>query len=175
MTPPLSNGRLGTMLLLGTETILFASFIGAYLILRKGAPVWPPSGTPILPLNLSVFNTLVLVLSSGVAVGFRRAADRNQPDSARARLCQTFCMGALFLGLQAVEFHRLYARGLTLQTGTYGALFYSLITCHSLHVLGGLVFLALAWSRLERSADAELYWHFITGIWLILFGILYLV
>ena len=38
----ISNGRLGMMLLVGTETILFSSFIGAYLVLRMAAVSWPP-------------------------------------------------------------------------------------------------------------------------------------
>ena len=28
--------------------------------------------------------------------------------------------------------------------------------------------------RRERAGDTELYWHFVTGVWFVLFGILYL-
>jgi len=157
----ISNGRLGMMLLVGTETILFSSFIGAYLVLRGAAASWPPFGTPHLTLDLAILNTALLVVSSFQAW--------------RRRLGSTFILGSLFLVLQAVEFHRLYARGLTLQTGTYGALFYTLVTCHGLHVLGGLAILALALRKAEWAENAELYWHFVTGVWLVLFSILYLV
>ena len=156
----ISNGKLGMMLLVGTETVLFSTFIGAYLVLRGAAAAWPPLGTPHLSLDLSIINTALLLLSTVLA--FRR------------RLGWTFLLGALFLVLQAVEFHRLYARGLTLQTGPYGALFYSLITCHGIHVLGGLVILAVALRKAAWADNAELYWHFVTAVWLVLFSILYI-
>ncbi len=176
----ISNGRLGMMLLVGTETILFSSFIGAYLVLRGASMSWPPFGTPHLTLELSSVNTALLVLSTILAW--------------RRHLRATFLLGSLFLVLQALEFHRLYARGLTLQTGTYGALFYTLVTCHGLHVLGGLVILRVALSKQQAASSqqdhrsplaarslasdwagyAELYWYFVTGVWLVLFPVLYL-
>src|SRR5690242_12036627 len=112
----LSNGKLGMMLLVGTETILFSCFLGAYLVLRGAAIAWPPFGTPHLTLGLSTVNTAVLMISA--------------IEVWRRRLGSTFLLGGLFLVLQALEFHHLYARGLTLQTGPYGALFYSLVACH---------------------------------------------
>jgi heme/copper-type cytochrome/quinol oxidase subunit 3 len=157
----ISNGRLGMMLLVGTETVLFSSFIGAYIVLRAASAFWPPMGTPHLNLELSSINTAVL-LASTVLVYYRRIG-------------WTFLLGCLFLALQAFEFHRLYARGLTLQTGTYGALFYTLITCHGLHVLGGLGILAVAFKKTAWAEYAELYWHFVTGVWLVLFAVLYIV
>ncbi len=156
----ISNGRLGMMLLVGTETILFSSFIGAYLVLRGAAVQWPPFGIPHLDLELSSVNTAILVASTVLAW--------------RRRMGLVFLMGSLFLVLQAMEFHRLYARGLTLQTGTYGALFYTLITCHGLHVFGGLVLLAASLRNKVLAEYAELYWHFVTGVWLVLFPVLYI-
>src|SRR5437899_3099977 len=156
----ISNGRLGMMLLVGTETVLFSCFIGAYLVLRGAAAAWPPYGAPPLTLDLSSVNTAVL-LSSLVPVW-------------RRRLGVAFSVGALFLILQAFEFHRLYARGLTLQTGTYGALFFSLVACHGLHVIGGLAILAVAFRKEAWAEYAELYWYFVTGVWLVLFSILYI-
>jgi len=156
----ISNGRLGMMLVVGTETVLFSSFIGAYIILRSAAVQWPPLGTPSLNVDLSSVNTAILVVSTIFAY--------------RKRLGATLGLGLLFLVLQGVEFHRLYARGLTLQTGTYGALFYTLISCHGLHVLGGLLILAMALRKASWAENAELYWHFVTGVWLVLFGVLYL-
>ena len=171
MSTGISNGRLGMMLLVGTETVLFSSFIGAYIVLRMASAAWPPVGAPHLYLDLSSVNTALLVASTW--------------QVHRRRIGLTFWMGLAFLALQAVEFYRLYGRGLTLQTGTYGALFYTLITCHGLHVLGGLGILAMVLFRAHSGAplqairkwadNAELYWHFVTGVWLVLFAVLYLV
>jgi cytochrome c oxidase subunit 3 len=131
------------------------------VVLRAAAMSWPPLGTPSLKLDLSTVNTAVLVISSLLIY--------------RKRVGATLLLGILFLLLQAVEFHRLYARGLTLQTGAYGALFYALISCHGLHVLGGLVILGVALRHKSWIENSELYWHFVTGVWLVLFAVIYLV
>lgn len=182
-TTGLTNSRLGMMLLIGSETVLFTSFIGAYLVLRFGALRWPPFGTPVLGLGLSSANTALLVGTSALTLFLRRWARLGQRDALRKGVQAFLALGGIFLAAQAFEFQRLYAQGLTLKSGTYGALFYSLITCHGLHVLGGLVIFSVLWSKIssdgtaalqQRVGDAALYWHFVTGVWLVLFGILYL-
>jgi heme/copper-type cytochrome/quinol oxidase subunit 3 len=185
--PPISNGLLGMILLVGTETILFSCFIGAYLVLRMGSTSWPPSGTPPLHIGLSAVNTSLLTLSAFFAFAYRQAMSRNNLSRVRFFLSATLSLGVVFLILQGVEFHRLYARGLTLQTGPYGAVFFSLITCHGLHVLGGLLFLGTVLAhlathpstdRLAKIRDwvkySEVYWYFVAAVWLALFSILYI-
>jgi heme/copper-type cytochrome/quinol oxidase subunit 3 len=166
--PPIANGRIGMMLLVGTETVLFACFISAYMVLRMAAAVWPPIGTPHLTLGLSVFNTGILLISSLVLLSRK---------GSRHLIC--FLMGSVFLLLQGVEFYRLYAKGLTLQTGPYGAIFFTLVGLHGLHVLGGLAFLLYLLFAIQnppqRKHYAEMYWHFVTFVWLVLFSIFYIV
>ena len=82
----ISNGRLGMMLLVGTETVLFSSFLGAYIVLRAAAMSWPPLGTPLLQVNLSAVNTAILVLSSLLIY--------------RKRVGATLVLGVVFLLLQ---------------------------------------------------------------------------
>ncbi len=161
MNTGLSNGRLGMMLLVSTETMLFSTFIGAYLVIRGAALVWPPLGVPELSWHLSSINTTLLVLSSVLVW--------------RKRFGWTLALGGIFLALQMIEFQRLYALGLTLQTGVFGALFYTLISCHGLHVIGGLGILATALRKPVWGSYAEIYWHFVTAVWLVLFSILYIV
>ena len=98
-------------------------------------------------------------------------------QGARHAIC--FVLGSVFLLLQGVEFHRLYAQGLTLQTGPYGAVFYCLIGLHGLHVIGGLAFILFLLFSIQnppqRKRNAEMYWHFVTVVWLVLFSILYII
>ena len=164
---PIPNGRLGMMLLVGTETVLFTCAISAYMVLRMAAGTWPPPGTPHLTLGWSSINTAVLVTSSWILMTRKRT-----------RHAACFFLGSLFLLLQGLEFHRLYAQGLTLQTGPYGAIFYSLIGLHGFHVVGGLGFLLYLLLGIQnppqRKKYAEMYWHFVTTVWLVLFSILYI-
>jgi cytochrome c oxidase subunit 3 len=161
--PVLSHGTLGMMLLIGSETVLFGCFINAYLVLRMAAPMWPPMGAPSLHIGLSAVNTALLAVSAVTL--FKRF------------LRTTLGLGVLFLILQGIEFYQVYHQGLTLQTGPYGAVFYTLIACHGLHVLGGLVFIAavLKPSRQSWIRHAQTYWAFVTLVWLVLFSILYIV
>ena len=173
--PVISNGALGMMLLIGSETILFGCFINAYLVLRMASTMWPPLNTPKLQIGLSGINTAVIVLSSIIAALAGWREKQNASKSARALIDTTIGMGTLFFILQVVEFYQLYAKGLTLKTGPYGAVFYTLIGCHALHVLGGLFFLALSVKLKTWAPHARTYWTFVTAVWLVLFSILYIV
>jgi len=92
-------------------------------------------------------------------------------------------MGTLFLAVQGAEWIRLVSHGLTLSSGTFGAIFYVLIGCHALHVLiavGWLavvailanrgVFTPLRFAGLEMCA---IYWYFVCALWLVLFPLVY--
>lgn len=172
------------MLLIGTETILFGSLISAYQVLRMSAPMWPPEGVPVLKPGLSVFNTLVLLAGWTVAVLAVRTARTDSRVALRRRLQGLAGLTVLFIGLQGAEFARSSLQGITLKTGVYGALFYSLIACHALHMIGGLGFVAWFLIRLHRASSqsvqewtslVQMYWYFVTAAWLVLFSILYLI
>ena len=72
---------------------------------------------------------------------------------------------------------------MTFRLNQYSANFYLLTILHVLHVLGGILYLSVAlWRALrgrltidshEILANALLYWHFVGGIWYVLFTILY--
>ena len=73
-----------------------------------------------------------------------------------------------------------------LTENTYASTFYALTGFHGLHVTLGAIMILIVWWQ-ARSPNgritskntfpleaAELYWHFVDGIWVILFIILYL-
>jgi heme/copper-type cytochrome/quinol oxidase subunit 3 len=59
-----SNAWLGTVMLLGAETMFFAGLIGAFLVFRIGSTVWPPPFQPRLPTGVTGVNTLILLVSA---------------------------------------------------------------------------------------------------------------
>ena len=72
-----------------------------------------------------------------------------------------------------------------LTTNLFASTFYVLTGFHGLHVAAGLLFiLAVLWRSLKPghySAQhhfgveaAEIYWHFVDGVWIVLFILLYL-
>lgn len=178
------NAVLGMLVFLGSEVMLFAALISAYLVLRAGAESWPPPGQPRLPVVVTGINTVVL-LSSGVTMWLAlRAARLTRVTTCRRWLAVTLGLGALFLLVQGSEWARLISYGLRISSGTYGGMFYTVIGAHALHVVVAVVLLAVVLWRgrrgrfaYERQTDVEvcqLFWTFVVAVWPVLYVLVYL-
>ncbi len=181
--PIISNGRLAVLILLAGETMLFAGFIGSFLIYKLSAPFWPPPGLPRLPIQVTWVNTFIL-LGSGVTMNLAvRAIRRNRVGQLKWLLGLTVLLGTTFLAVQGSEWLRLIAHGLHLTSGTYGATFYTLIGLHGFHVLCAViwllgVFVAALLGRFSafRHSPVEIcaiYWYFVCAVWPVLFYLVY--
>jgi heme/copper-type cytochrome/quinol oxidase subunit 3 len=183
--PRMDNARIAMLFFLAGETMFFAGLVSGFLVLRLGAPVWPPPLQPRLPVLVTGLNTLVLLASSIAMTGALRAAARADRPALLERLVATAALGALFLAVQGYEWARLIEYGLTASSGAYGATFYTLIGVHGVHVVGALVWLlvTLALAARGRFADGRVtilrscatYWHFVVGLWPVLYLAVYLV
>src|SRR5207253_2516579 len=61
------NGKFGIWLFLASEVMLFGALFSSYVLIRTGAPHWPPEGglsSEILNVPLATLNTAVLITSS---------------------------------------------------------------------------------------------------------------
>jgi len=182
--PPVSNARLGMWMLLATETMFFGGLVGAFLVLRLSAAVWPPPAQPRLPVAATAINTLVLLLSSYTLTRALRAVRRDDRRRLVTELVRTAGLGALFLAVQGAEWIRLIGFGLTASSGAYGGTFYTLIGAHGVHVLAALVWLTLVTGAATRGryaardhvgvAVCAMYWHFVVALWPILYLLVYL-
>lgn len=176
--------RLGMALFIAAEAMFFAGLISAFLVFRAGNPNWPPANQPRLPIGVTGVNTLVLLLSAWFMRGALQAVWDGRKTSFRNRLGLTATFGAMFLVVQGTEWIRLVGFGLTLRSSIYGALFYTLIGIHALHVLGALIALLFVFSRSlanRYTAGSHLgvdlcrmYWNFVVGLWPILYVLIYL-
>jgi heme/copper-type cytochrome/quinol oxidase subunit 3 len=182
--PILDNARLAVLFFIGAEVMFFAGLISAYLVLRLAAPVWPPPLQPRLPVLVTGLNTLVLLASSLAMVWAGRARARGDGAGLVRWLGATAALGAVFLLVQGYEWVRLVHFGLTLSSGAYGSTFYTLIGAHAAHVVGALVWLAVivvlasggrfAGGRTAAVRACAIYWHFVVGLWPILYVTVYL-
>lgn len=181
--PPLIDAaRLGMLIFLGSETMLFAGFITAFLVFRLGAPVWPPPYQPRLPVEVTGVNTAVLLLSGFTMWRALRAVRRGNRAGLARNLAYTALLGVTFLGVQGYEWARLLEFGLSVSSGVYGGTFYTLIGAHALHVLGALTCLAIILVRRGRYTAQDhagltvfgTYWSFVVALWPILYTLVYL-
>ncbi len=172
----------GIALFLMAESSIFMGLFAAFLIYRTVMPVWPPEGTPELELLLPGVNTIILVSSSFVMHKGQAAIKKNDVSGLKLWFAITAAMGIIFLAGQMYEYFHL-EMGLT--TNLFASCFYALTGFHGLHVTFGLLLtLAVLWrSRQEGHYSsesffgveaAELYWHFVDVVWIILFILVYL-
>ena len=175
----------GMVMALASWTMLFVALFFAYAVLRLRASAWPPDGLPPLPTALPALNTLVLLGSSILLHFGTRPEAEAKRGALRRALLGTLALGSLFLALQLAVWVPLWRSGFRIDTGTYGSIFYGLTVFHALHVLAGLVVLAVllpgAFSGTYTSGRASavrlsaMFWHFVDAVWVVMFVAVYLV
>lgn len=159
--------RMGMAYFILSELAFFASFLLALMYVRvfslpelssmdphftlwpdfKGA--WPSGGpksqafTPLGAWGLPAVNA-ILILASAVSLMWARKglsiANRGQLV---AGLAIALTLGAAFLFQQAMEYRHAAELGITLASGVYGTNFYMLTGVHGVHLLAGIIMLAV--------------------------------
>ena len=111
---PVSKGKLAVWLFLSTEIMFFTALIGAYIVLRFGAPQgsWPSPHDVRVVEWLGALNTFVLICSSVTIVFAMESAKRDVVDKARKWLMLTFVLGCVFLGIKAYEYNSKFSHGI---------------------------------------------------------------
>ena len=177
------RGRAGITSLIIAEISLFGVFVVAYLF-YSGKSLNGPYPRDVL--DLPVVSTICLLSSSiSVALGARALRQGNVRRSG-VWLLVTVALGAISLAATASEWYALiYRHGLTIGTNLFGTTFYPLVGLHATHVIVGLLMLGLccvfAFSGALRPAHGERveivswYWHFVDGIWVVVFTVVYVI
>lgn len=144
----------------------------------------------------ATINTTILLLSSVTCQLGVHAAEKGQVGRTgslaqvgrwglREWYTLTFVMGAVFIGGQAYEYANLVGEGFLPSTNAYTSAFFLATGFHGLHVIGGLIAFLFMLARTysarrfthEQATHAivtSYYWHFVDAIWVVLFGVLYL-
>ena len=175
--------RIGMWVGLASILMLFVALTSAY-ILRQTRGIsdvqdWVPLEMPaVLWLNTA----LILISSFSIELA-RRALRRNDYARFRVWISLTTLLGAGFLAGQIVAWRQLAGQGIYVDTHPHSSFFYLLTSLHALHLLGGIIALAyitIAGLRLRISLRRRtvvnvtaLYWHFMDGLWIYLFLLLF--
>lgn len=175
---PSQTAQIGLWALLATISMLFAGFTSAYILRRTGSD-WRPIAMP----GLLYLNTALLLLSSVTMEAARASAKRRRSSAIRRWLLITTALGVAFLCGQFFAWKHLVAQGVYLPSSPHSSFFYMLTGVHGLHLLGGIIALLYvlrqAWRSYQPSRWSALtlcatYWHFVDGLWIYLFVMLFL-
>ena len=182
----LYNAKLGIWLFLASEIMLFGGLFSAYILLRVGSPVWPPSGETHLNIPLATINTFNLILSSWTIVKSWVALKENDIKGYKTFMGITLLCSILFLIIKYFEYTAKFHHGIFPSTDNFFGIYFTLTGLHGLHVIGGLIVNYYHWgpglkmweTEPERFTNrievAGLYWHFVDLVWIFLFPTLYL-
>lgn len=181
---PARVGTLGMWLFLAALAMLFAASMVSYIAIRVG-PQGAARGVIHLPSTLWLSTALILLSSWTIhrAVQAIRL-ERHRPF--RAYLLATLVLALGFVAVQTPALLDLIRQHQVLpgqKTPLYGMVFF-LVLLHALHVVGGIVGIirvniGAAQHRYDHehcygARHAAMYWHFLDGVWVLMFLVLQL-
>ncbi len=176
-----STLTVGTIVFLSSELMFFVALFAALFTLRgESEGPWPPEGVH-LNLALAGALTALLVSSSFTQHAAAKASEHGDLAGVRRWMTATIVLAVVFIAGQAYEWSTLE---FSISSHPFGSAFYTLTGFHGLHVIGGVLALAVVLGRTSQPAFAvngaatvamvTAYWHFVDVVWLAVFGALYL-
>ncbi len=191
-----ATARLGMWTFLANEVMFFGPLFAIYAVYRTLYPAAFAAGSRELDRLLGSLNTGVLLTSSFTMALAGDAARRGGRLRTAAWLALTAGLGAIFLGIKAMEWtdkfksHHvpgadfMFAAPESRAAQLFFSLYFTMTGLHALHVLigvglmGTLALLAMGNGRMGEDSPVHLsglYWHFVDIVWLFLFPLLYLI
>ncbi len=192
-------GKLMMWIFLLGDTFIFGIFLVAYMSVRMSTVEPWPSTEDIFtmtvfghdfPLLLIAIMTFILITSSGTMAMAVNYGYRGVRKKAVLFMSATALLGLIFLGMQAFEWAQLIfyydIRPWRNPHGAeqFGAVFFMITGLHGLHVLGGVVLLAIIARKVHKGHYEKkgysvieitgLYWHFVDLVWVFSFAFFYL-
>ena len=160
-------------------TMFFMALTSSFLVRKGLGNDWVAFSFP----RILWLNTLILVASSFTIQAARRHLHEDQRAAFKRWWAVTTGLGIVFLGGQLTAWRQLAEQGVFLVTNPSSSFFYVLTAAHGLHLVGGILALFYVshrnWQRSRMSQAtatdvAAIYWHFMDGLWVFLFALLYL-
>ncbi|MEL6945353.1 MAG: cytochrome c oxidase subunit 3 [Bacteroidota bacterium] len=153
---------------------------------------------PIQLPNLFIFNTLILLGSSGTMLWAKRSYLQDNTENYQRALLATIVLSLLFMFLQFIAWRQLFGQEIFINSHVSASYLYVISGLHFAHVIGGLpfliVFLVKAYKKMKEPvsvlvyfSDPEkrlklrlltIYWHFLDALWIYLvlfFWVMYLI
>lgn len=180
----IDNLKFATWLYLASEVVIFSVLIGSYAIFRLYNPELVREAQEALSIPLVGLNTFLLLTSSWAMVRGLLAIQRGSRDGLVRWFGLMVVLGAIFVGLQYVEYAELAHEGISISNSEFGMRFYAMTAFHGFHVFIGVLWGMEVIRRARKGVyDTNyvgveifgLYWHFVDVVWIFLFTLIYLI
>ncbi|MDC0215809.1 cytochrome c oxidase subunit 3 [Candidatus Pelagibacter sp.] len=177
----LSNQTSAVVVIFGVSTTLFTLVVTGYLY---SIPVGQETDYLLKP-NLLWINTLVLLSVTYFFNKITKDLKKNYTNKIKNNLLIVGFLSYVFLFGQIFFWVQLMKSGNYVSTNNYFSSFYIFTALHGLHLLGGLFFWGIVFSKIrklqgneitneKKSIDAlSLYWTFLLIVWIVFFLIMY--
>jgi cytochrome c oxidase subunit 3 len=191
------SAALGMWIFLATEVMFFGGMFLGYAVYRGAYAAAYAEASLRLDVWLGGINTAVLLSSSLTMALAVHSAQLGGRRAVVLFLVATIVLGAVFLGIKAVEYYHKYEEQLipgthfkfpgsnTNHAQIFFSFYFAMTGMHALHMIIGIgVMLVMILLALRDRFSVEyyfpiemtgLYWHFVDIVWVFLFPLLYLV
>jgi len=168
-----------------SELLMFGGAFIAWFFLEAQRGPFPNLDLPALDPLHGLYEVVVLLAASVLIYWAQRSIAAGKRSRLSYGIVGSFVMGLAYLVLVWLDWSSLAANGLTPDAGAYGAAFYYLTGLHAVHVVVGLVLLAVMgyryWSRGHFSENrytmvrvTAAFWYFLTGVSVVILFLVYL-
>lgn len=163
--------------LIMSELLVFGAFFISFAINRFLEPELFLHSQQSLDQMLGGLNTLVLITSGYLAALATGAIKQGGVEKCRLYLMGAIVLGGVFCALKMLEYMAKAQQGIHIETNDFFTLYYLMTGFHFLHVVFGVVLLAIGVVKTETETVETVctFWHMVDLIWVLLFPLVYLV
>ena len=168
--------------MIGSETFFFIVLIIGYVYYRNFTDATDTVAENLDAVRAGIF-TLFLIASSGSLMLSKSSLKKKDLKKFKLFLLLSIILGIIFMVGQVTEYMGLYQKQITLDKDVFGSSFFTLTGFHGLHVILGILALAILFTmslgKMKRVTIAgfggvEIYWHFVDVVWLFVFYFVYI-
>jgi len=159
-----------------SELLVFGAFFLSFGVSRLLDPDTFAQSQSLLDGVLGGVNTIVLITSGLLCALATLAVEAGNIKKTRAFLAGAISLGAVFGFIKMMEYADKFDQGIGIETDTFFTLFFLMTGFHFLHVVFGMILLAIAiWKcRADIVITVCAFWHMVDLIWVLLYPLVYL-
>lgn len=177
-------GDSGVWMFITMDMFGFLLLFTVFTIARIGDPVLFEKGRQVLHADMAFAMTLVLLTSSWFVVRAVESARKRIPAKVQSNLLAAMLLGLAFGVLKITGYMGDIAAGHSITTSEFFGYYFAMTGLHFLHVIVGMVVLAICFFKARSGPVDENYlvwiesggcfWHMVDMIWVFLFPMIYL-